>query len=281
MSRNNNLRIRISLLQIYSAKKPGFFYQKMTKSIAERGSALTQEILQSLNPTDLLLLVKDRDDPNILRRIAQARFAIEARMENDDFQAPFIRWPAMNSELKPWLPLLLAKVAKRDFALSDNNDRLVVIGIPSSATPYIEGVQKHHLFSSAVFPHLLKPQQFEKFGVSVNGTLSLAVPSYVHGRDPKTGARGTQDIFFFQSEVYEGATVVCFDDALAEGLSAEFIGKFVKQTLHARRFLVAVSMAKTVQGGEEKLKQSDVVDNLSVLIHVTKTHGKGKPIEFY
>lgn len=246
----------------------------------EQSQWLTPDHLRSLTANDLLSFVVKSNDIKTLRHIAQIRFAGEARMENEDNNAPFIRWLAMNQELKPWLPLLLAKVADRELSLNEKQN-LVVIAAPSSATPYIDHIKRYHLFFNAQYPLVLKEHQFEEFRVSKNDTPYIPVPSYVHGRDSLTGARGTQDVFFFQPEIYEDATIILFDDALAEGLTAETIGTFVKSRLHARQFLVGVSMAKAVQGGEDHLKTSGLVDGLSVLIHITKTYGKGKPIEFY
>lgn len=245
----------------------------------EHARRLTPDYIRSLRPNDLLSLVVEIDDVSVLRHIAKIKFATDARMENEDNDAPFIRWPAMNQRLEPWLPVLLAKVTGMELCLK-GRENLVIIAAPSSATPYIDYIKQHQVFPNAQYPLVLKAHQFQQFGILQGDVPHIAVPSYVHGRNPLTGARGNQEVFFFEPGIYQGATVVFLDDALAEGLTVATTGAFVRSALQASQFWVGVSMAKAVQHGVDFLLGNSQIDGLSILIHVTKTHGKGKPIEF-
>lgn len=238
------------------------------------------EYVSSLSHPDMLRLVRETHDPVLLRSIAHVRFAREASMENEDLNEPFVRWPVINQAFQPWLPVLLAKVVKAE--LQDKlNGQLIVLAIPRSATPYMHPIIEEQLFPDAVTPWVLKEDQLELYGVKPDHSVRLAVPSYVHGRNPQTKARNTQDILFFHPETYRGKTVLIIDDALAEGKSAITTGRFLKEELLAQTVLFATPLAKIMQGGESNIVQDGSIDAMSVIIHVTRVQGYQQPVEFY
>ncbi len=242
---------------------------------------MSTEAIANLSSRELLDFVLKTDDPSMLREIAGVRFGHEAKVENDDLLAPFIRWPVINQGLQAWLPVLTAKVAKADFSDAIDGATICIIAAPRSATPYLEHIQTAQIFPHAFYPGVLKQSQIDAQGIIPNGAKALAVPSYVHERNPQTHARGTQEMFFFDTDCYAGSTVVLFDDALAEGETAITIGEFLKNNLGADKLFVSVPMSKPIQGGHNKLLSSNSIDGLSVLIHVTQTGGRGMPIAYH
>lgn len=244
------------------------------------GEGYTPDKIRSFSPNDLLGLVLKERAPCI-REIARTRFPLEAATLNDDPSAPFVLWPAINREpFQPWLPVALGKVAQQDFHLQNLRDHLVVIAAPRSATWYLDPIRTHDLFPGALFPDVLKQVQIQEGGLLRDGTMEIDVPSYVHERDPKTNARGTQTIFFFDPGIYDGKSVIIFDDAIAEGMTLKTLAQFMKERLQAAQVFVAAPMAKQVQNGLATLRSDPNIAGVSVLINVTKTHGKDGPIEF-
>ncbi len=238
------------------------------------------DYIQSLSHPDMLRLVREIDDPTILRQIAGIRFGLEASMENESITEPFVRWPVINKDFHPWLPVLLAKVAKAELE-NQLKEPLIVLAIPRSATPYMHPIIEEQIFPGAFFPWVMKEDQLELYGIKPHNAHRLPVPSYVHGRDPQTHLRNTQDILFFHPELYERKTVLILDDALAEGVSAITISRFLKEQLKARTVLFATPMAKIMQGGESNIAHDGSIDSADVIIHVTRVHGFRQSVEFY
>lgn len=240
------------------------------------------EVIQQLSSRDLLSLARRIDDPEILRRIAHARFQTEATVMNDDPHAPFILWPAINKEPRQhWLPLILGKVARAEFADQFNGHKRIVVPVPASATWYMPTMRDNHLFNGAAYPLVLKDRQLEPMGISLDTPhTTVSVHSYVHNRE-LDGSRGVQDIHFFTPEIYAGADLVLVDDALANGTTAFELARFAKEELEVDRVFLSVPMAKAQQGGIELLSTSPHLDGLSILVTVTGTHGKGQPIDYH
>jgi hypothetical protein len=243
-------------------------------------SCLTPDHIRSFSLRDLFNFVQTTNDPHVLRSVAGIRFGAEATVQNDDHAHPFISWPAINREPAPWLPIALAKVAQHEFQEYRNGDLTVIVGTPRSATWYSEPIRQAHVFPNSFFPLLLKEKQFEKYGADPSQAVSLDVPSYVHGRSSSNDPRVPQRMYFFQRHVYDGASAIIFDDALAEGVTVSAIARFVTEELGARRVFAAFSMAKEVEGGLSVLGQSQAITKVVTLVTITGTHGKGKTIEY-
>lgn len=246
--------------------------------VREHNQPLTDAEIQSLSTGDMLKLVLDTESAAEIRRFARARFAVEAAMMNDKPEAPFILWPAINKEPRqPWLPVALAKVARAEIPRSHRRD--VVATIPSSATWYGEQIRAHHLYNGAVYPLVAKAKQLEALSLNPAEGIRIDVPSYVHNRQ-LDGTRGTQDMWFFTPEIYQGASLTLFDDALAEGYTGMAVARFAREELGVAEVHLAVPMAKAVQGGRERIMDSGLIDSVSTLITVTATHGQGGTIQY-
>lgn len=244
-------------------------------------SSLTPDEIRALSPRDLKDIVLHSPDVNFLRMIAGVRFGHEASVQNDDPQHPFILWPPINKEPhQPWLPILLASVAKQEFAPYLNGDPLVVIAMPGSATWYIEHIKESNIFPNARFPLVLKERQLAQYNRPLKEAHALQVPSYVHGRASSGEPRIPQTMYFFDPDLYKGANVIKFDDALAEGITTSVTAKFVVNTLGARSMLAAYPMAKEIEGGRTILESHPAVTALSTLISVLDTHGLGQAIDY-
>jgi len=249
-----------------------------------RGDKLanTVNVLDHMNTHDALEYVNSISGLSELYRFARQRFGTEAQMVNEDNLQPFILWPAINREpLQHWLPLALTKLALFEFPQLVDEDKLIITAIPRSATWYLHIIKKLNLFPNASCPLLLKQSQFSTYRTSGNGAVELPVPSYVHNRDPKTHKRGYQSIYFFNPNNYQGATVLFLDDAVAEGSTLATIAEFTKNELGAKQVFCVTPLTKEVQGGANLLKLSPYIAGFKTLITVTKTSGKGQPVEFY
>jgi hypothetical protein len=238
------------------------------------GECLFLRQISQLPSTDLLDIVL-KEPVYHLRTIACDRFNEEANMVNDNDSQPFILWPAMNREPQAWLPVLLARVIQQELKIYlAQKNQLIVIGVPKSATWYTDEIQKNNIFPNALFPQVLKKSQIDELHLDTKDALVLPVPSYVHNRDPISGMRNPQDIFFFEPKKYEDSTLLIFDDAIAEGITGVKFAEFSKNQLGAKHVLIASPMAKDIQGGLRRLNESSYVSGFSVLINVIKTHGQ-------
>ena len=236
--------------------------------------------IKDIPPQDLLNVVLTEPYYN-LRNIACSRFHKEAVMDNDNNREPFIVWPPINKQPEPWLPVLLARVALHELQNHlFSNGSLIVIGVPQSATWYADRIQEYGIFPNAIYPQVLKKEQIDNLQIDTTNARSLPVPSYVHNRDPLTRERNPQDMYFFSPEIYQDATLLIVDDAIAQGTTLESIAQFAKEKLEVNQVLVASPMAKAIQGGLKCLTRSIIIDGFSVLINVIQTHGKNGPI-FY
>lgn len=227
--------------------------------------------------------VYETDNPTLLRLIGKELFRREASVQNDNPDAPFILWPAINKEPRqPWLPVLLAKTAKADFHDQLQDTHLVIVGPPASATWYIEYVQKHNIFPGARFPRVLKEAQIKELGLDTKDAQPIEVTSYVHNRQ-LDGSRGTQTMHIFDQHLFMpnglDVTLLLLDDAMAEGKTAEELAREAKKRFPISRVLIASPMAKLRQGGKDRLLQSPYIDGVSTIVDVVKTHGKGQPID--
>lgn len=249
---------------------------------AELFKVVSRDVIQCLSPRDLLSYVRRIDDARILRLIADARFQTEARVMNDDPKEPFILWEAINKEPRQhWLPLVLGKVVRTDFQHKLTGNRQIIVPVPASASWYGATLRDNHLFRGAQFPLVLKDRQLEEMAIDPDSTRATAsVHSYVHNRK-LDGTRGTQNIHFFNPDVYRGADLILIDDALAHGLTALELGQFAKEELGVNQVFLGVPMAKELQGGIDRVLSSPHIDGLSVLVTVTGTHGKGQPIDYH
>ncbi len=243
----------------------------------ELGKSLTAAEIQSLSVADMLKLVLDTDSPTELRRFAKARFAVEAAVQNDNHEAPFILWPVINRVPEAWLPVALAKVVRAEAPHTEKPQ--IIITIPSSAIWYGEHIREHHVFNGAIYPLVAKQKQISELNLDTVTSRQIAVPSYVHNR-LADGQRGTQDMWFFTPELYAGAELTIIDDALAEGYTGLAIAKFAREELGVNSVYLGVPMTKAMQGGRERLLDSGLVDGISTLITVTETHGKGEPMNY-
>lgn len=227
--------------------------------------------VSSLTSEELFDLVMRENSVPVLKTIARFRFSTEAQVMNDNKNAPFILWPAINQKPQPWLAALTGSIAKHELQLSDNN--LTILCVPSSASWYQDTLKK--IFPNAVYPRVTKhPEE------NLPLPITLEVPSYVHNRN-MDGTRGTNTMYFYDRELYkpQGTTLIV-DDALAEGYTAIELAKFLKNQFAQDTIYFASPLAKQMQGGIIRLKKSSLIKGMSIVITVTNTQGKGKPIQF-
>lgn len=227
--------------------------------------------VSSLTPEEVFNLVMQEHSIPLLKTIAHTRFDSEAQVMNDNTSAPFILWPAINKKPQPWLAALTGTIAKHELQLTDTN--LTILCVPNSASWYQETLTK--IFPNAVFPRTTK-----YLDRNLPFPKTLEVPSYVHNRN-LDGTRGTNTMYFYDTELFkpQGTTLIV-DDALAEGYTALEIAKFLKNQYAQDNIYFATPLAKEIQGGIIRLNNSGLFKGMSIVITVTNTQGKGKPIQF-
>lgn len=226
-----------------------------------------------VSPDEIMTIVMNESSSARLRAIAHSRFVIEAQVMNDTPESPFILWPAINKEPQPWLATLTGKIAKQELHL-DTHD-LTIICVPSSATSYTDPLK--NIFPQARFPKVLKRLTDSD---KASKSISLEVPSYVHNRQ-MDGTRGTNTMHFFDLEQFKpNGTTLIVDDALAEGYTAIEIATFLTHQCKQDIIYFATPLAKKIQGGEKRMREHGIIKGVSIVVNVTETHGKGKPIEF-
>lgn len=226
-----------------------------------------------LSPDKIMTIVMNESSSERLRSIAHSRFVIEAQVMNDTPESPFILWPAINKQPQPWLAALTGKIANQELQL-DTHD-LTIICVPSSATSYKDPLK--NIFPKARFPDVLKQLNDS---VKRKHSIPLEVPSYVHNRQ-MDGTRGTNTMHFFDLEQFKpNGTTLIVDDALAEGYTAIEIATFLTHQCKQDTIYFATPLAKKIQGGEKRIKENGIIKGISIVINVTETQGKGKPIQF-
>ncbi len=207
-----------------------------------------------------------------LREFAWSNFRKTAKVVNDDIEAPFIIWPAINREpYQVWLPVLLMQVVRlRIRSWLGEGDEIVVFGVPSSGKWYGEVWQQVKVLEKdgwqVSYPEVEKVKNLKV--VPQNGW-KVRVPSYVHAR-LEDGSRGEEEMVIREPDLFKGRVVVALDDAIAEGLTLSYLSRSLKQELGAKRVVVGGAMAKEMQGGRERLLKNQMIDKVISLVEVTK-----------
>jgi len=198
------------------------------------------------------------DRINKMSRLFQLRFNQEAELLNDDPEAPFIVWKAMNRQPEDWVALAKATIAQE---LIEPKVNLDLVGfVPRSATWERAPVMKQAIFDSQ-FPQILKRDQItdEQFEHIVNQWLSFSVSSYTRNRQAD-GSRGTEAVYF-DPQFLGAKNVLLFEDVVAEGGVVISIASILKKEFGANFVGVVATMSKgPIQGGDENVMNSGVVD---------------------
>ena len=212
------------------------------------------------------------EDEVKLRELAWSDFRRTARLVNDDPEAPFIIWPAINREpYQVWLPVLLAQVVRLRLRGWERKGREVaILGVPSSGSWYGEVLRRMGVLERdgwrVSYPQIDKLKNLKKRPEKGWGVL---VPSYVHSRG-SDGSRGKEEMVVFEPDRLRGKVAVILDDAIAEGLTFEYLGRGIRHELGVEAVVVAGAMSKEMQGGIERLRRVKEIDKVISLVEVTK-----------